>query len=82
MTNVETYQSMPLRLLEVVAPIQRIEPCVQEKLGPIASLQNEAALAQPLTVLRQDEINPVSFQVRECLDDAVWRHDGFVLQHQ
>ena len=38
-----TYQSMGLRLLEIITPIQRIEPRVQEELRPLPVLKHEAA---------------------------------------
>ncbi|KAI4129780.1 MAG: hypothetical protein LQ338_002090, partial [Usnochroma carphineum] len=71
-----TYQSMALRFLEVVAPVQRIEPRVQEELGPVASLQYQAPLTQALAVLRQYQIDPIALEIRKCLDHAVWRRKG------
>ena len=77
-----TYQGVPLRLLKIVAPVQRIEPDVEKKLAPLALPQHEALLAQALAVLGEHEINFIPGQAREGVDDAVGRHDGLVAQHQ
>lgn len=39
----KTNQSVRLRLLEIITPIQRIEPRVQEELRPFPVLEHEAA---------------------------------------
>lgn len=73
---------MRLGLLEVVAPIQRIKPRVEQELGPVAVAHDEAPRREAVLVLRQREVDLLAAQVREGADDAVGRDDGLVLDHQ
>lgn len=75
-------QSMPLGLLKVVAPVQGIEPGVQEKLGPVSVPHDHASARQSFLVLRQDEVDPRPLQMREGLDHAVGWYDGLVDDHE
>lgn len=74
-------QRMPLRLLEIIAPIQGIEPRVQQILGPLAVADHHAVLAQPFVVLRQDKVDVGALQVAEGLDHTVGRDHAAVDQH-
>ena len=78
----QTYQSMALGLLEIIPPIQRIEPTVQKEAPPLPLPHHETPLTQRLRILRQHQVDLVALQVAERPDHAVWRHDGFVLEHQ
>ena len=75
------YQSVRVCLLEIVRPVQRIKPGVEEELAPLASTENEAALCQPDLILGNDEIDLVRFKVGECFDDAIWRYHWVVFEH-
>lgn len=76
-----TYQRVRLGLLEVVAPVQRVEPGVEEEFGPVPVAEDEAAGRQALLVLGHDKVNVVALEVRKGLDDAVRRDHGQVLDH-
>lgn len=73
---------MNLGLGKFIGAEQRVEPEVQEEARKVAVLEHETTRAEVLAVLRQDEIDILPLQMRECLDDAVRRHDRDILQHQ
>ena len=75
-------QSMPLRLLKVITPVERVIPRIQEELGPLSGSDQQTASRQTLPILRDDKIHPLAFEVGEGLYDAVGRHDGFVGDHE
>ena|SRR6266536_1676822 len=77
----DTYQSMCIRLLKIVRAVQRIKPSVEEEFTPISSSNDETAWRQPLSVLREHEIDLVSFQMWEGLDNAVWWDNRLILEH-
>lgn len=72
---------MTLRLHEIVAPVQRIEPDIQKESAPITLFEDEASRTQIFLVLRNDKVHVSSLQVRKGLDDAVRGHDGNILEH-
>lgn len=72
---------MAFRLLEIIASIQWVKPGIKEKFGPFSTPYNEAALTQPLIILREHQIYLVCLQMRECLDHTVRRNDRLVLEH-
>lgn len=73
---------MILSLLEVVAPVDRIKPYVQEVLGPLSVLDNETAWRQAVLVLSDDQVDPIALEIAESLDDTVWWHDGSIGDHE
>lgn len=75
-------QSMALSLLKVVAPIQRVEPRVQEILSPVPTPDDHAAAGKTLLILAEHEVDPLALQVWERLDHAVGGHDGLVDDHE
>jgi hypothetical protein len=75
-------QRMEFGLLEIIAAVDRIEPHVQEVLGPLAIPQYETARCKPVFVLGDNEIDAVALEVRKRLDDAVGRNDGRVGNHE
>lgn len=75
-------ERVALRFLEIVAAVQRVVPGIEEELGPIGVANEQTSASQTLSVLREDEVDALAFQVRERLDHAVGRHDGLVCQHQ
>lgn len=75
-------QRMRLRLLEVVASVDRIEPRVQEVLGPLSIPNNEAVLRQSIFVLSNNKIYPISFEVSERFDDTVWWYYRLMDDHE
>ena len=77
----KTYQCVSLGFLKIVAAVEWVEPCVQEELGPFASAEDEAALAETLAILCENEIDLVAFEVGEGPDDAVGGYDGLVPEH-
>ena len=79
--GVETYQGVAFGFLEIIIPVQRIEPTVQEKPRPVPLSDDEAPLTQRFRVLSEDKVDLVAFQMAECFDDAVWWDDGLVFQH-
>lgn len=78
----DVFQRMALGLLEVVAAVQRVEPGVEEELGPFSTAQDQASARESLVVLGQDEVNPIAFQMAEGLDHAVRGHNGLVNEHE
>ena len=74
-------QRMTLRLLKVITPIDRIEPSIQEELGPLSVPHNKATRRQSIFVLCNDEIYSVALEVTESFDDAIGRYDGCVGDH-
>lgn len=73
---------MCLGLLKVIAPINRIEPRLEEELGPVTVPHHQAARREALLVLREHKMDVVAAQVAERLDDAVGRDDRMILNHQ
>lgn len=47
----DVLQRMAFSLLEVVAPVKRVEPGVEEELGPVTLADKERALREALGVL-------------------------------
>lgn len=78
----KTHQSMRLRLLKIITPIQRIKPRIQEELRPVPVLEHKTPRTQSLSVLRQHQIDSIAVQVSECFDHAVGRDDGIITQHE
>ena len=78
----DVLERVALGFLEIVAAVQRVEPGVQEELGPLGVADQQAAAREALAVLREDEVDALAFEVREGLDDAVRRHDGLVGDHE
>lgn len=78
----DTYQGVLLRVLEVVETEQRIVPCVEEVICPLAAPHNHAPGRQTVCVLREDELHLLGRHVAVRLDDGLGRHDGHVAQHQ
>jgi hypothetical protein len=70
-----------LGFLEVVGLIQRVHPCFDKELSPVAILEDVTVSYQPNFVLADDKIRVLAPQVREGLDDTVWRHYRPVLDH-
>jgi len=77
-----THQRMPLGLLEIITPIQRIEPTIQKEPRPLPPPHHKTPRTQRLRILRQHQVDLVRRQVREGPDHAVRRHHGLVLEHQ
>ena len=78
----DVFECVGLCFLEVVASIYRVEPCVEEILGPLAVFDDEAAGCQTLFVLGDDEVYPVALEVGKGFDDGVWGYDGCVCDHE
>lgn len=78
----KVFQRMRLRVLKVVAPIQRVEPRIQQKVRPVSSSHQEAVIAQRVLVLRQDEVDVRGGFVVEGFDYAVRWDDGLVGDHE
>ena len=74
-------QSMGLGLLEVVTPVDRVKPAVQEKLCPLPIPNYKTTRRQPVLVLCDDEIYSVALEVAKGLDNAIRGYDGSVGQH-
>jgi hypothetical protein len=74
-------ERMELGFLEVVAPVDGVEPDVQKVLCPLAVANDKAAWRQSVLVLGEDEVYAITLQVAECLDDAVGRDDGRIGHH-
>ena len=74
-------EGVRLSLLEVVSAVDGVEPDIEEVVGPVAAADEEAGNAEPVAVLRDDEVDARALEVGKCLDDAVGRHDGLVGQH-
>ena len=72
---------MQLRLLEIIRPVQRIKPCIQEKLSPLTLAHDETLSRNTLFVLSQDDIHAVRGQGLGGLNDAIGRYDGNVSEH-
>ena len=75
------YQCVGFGLLEVVAAIERVEPCVQEEFRPFASPEDETTLTETLAVLCEDQVDLVAFEVCEGPDDTVWWYHGLIPKH-
>lgn len=73
---------MCLGPLEVIAPINRIKPRLEHKLGPLPVAHDKTAHRQTVLILRQNELHIAALEVAERLDDAVGRYDGLVFLHQ
>lgn len=73
---------MRLSLREIITPVQRIKPRIQEELGPLGIPDEETTGTQILLILRNHQINVLPAQVAEGADHAVGRHHGLVLDHQ
>lgn len=73
---------MSLGLLEVVTPVEGVHPGFGEELGPIAVSNHYAVGDHAEIVLADDEVGIAALEVRKRLDDAVWRHNGVILDHQ
>lgn len=78
----DVLERVALGFLEIVAAVQRVEPGVQEELGPVGIADEQASARQTFAVLREHEIDALAFEVREGLDDAVGGHDGLVGDHE
>lgn len=68
-------------LLEVVGPVDRVEPSIQEELCPFSVADYKTTWCQSVLILRNDKINPIALQIAECLDDAFRRNDGGIGEH-
>lgn len=73
---------MTFCFLKIITSIQRIKPGVEEEFCPISLPKNEAPLTQAFTILRENEIYLVTFQVRKGLDHTIWGNDRDVPVHQ
>ena len=73
---------MSFCFLKIIAAIERVEPRVQEELRPFAPPYYKATLTETFSILREDQIDLVAFEVCECSDDAVRRDHGLIPQHQ
>lgn len=80
--NSISYQSMSLCFRKIIRSKKRIKPDVQEEPRIISLFQNEASGTDILAILSHDEVDVAFFQVRECLDDTIWRYHGEFLQHE
>ena len=85
----DVLKGVALRFLEVVATVQRVEPGVQEELGPVVALfctagvaEQEAAVREVVAILGEDEGGFGGGEVGEGVDDAVGGHDGDVFEHE
>lgn len=78
----KTYQCVSLGFLEIVAAVERVEPCVQEELRPFTPPDQEAPLAETFVILCEDQINLVALQMRKGPDDTVWWNDWLIPDHQ
>lgn len=72
---------MRLSLREIITPVQRIKPRIQEELSPLGIPDEETTWTQILLILRNHQINVLPAQVAEGTDHAVGRHHGLVLDH-
>lgn len=77
-----TYQRVSFSLLEVVTPIKRIHPGLDEELGPVSITNHHTVCDQATVVLAHDELGIVSLEMRKCLDDAVGGYNWVILDHQ
>lgn len=73
---------MCICFLEVVRAIQWIEPRIQEEFCPISVSDNHARRRQTVFVLRDDQVNLTSLEIRKRLDNTVWRYDGLILEQK
>lgn len=64
--------------LEVVRPVEGIEPHVEEEASPVAATHNEAFLAKSLAVLCNNEIDITTVGMPEGAYDAVGGYNRFV----
>lgn len=74
-------QRVRLGFLEIVAPVDGIEPGVEEVLGPLPIPYDDAGRHQALLVLCDDEVYSVALEISESLDDTVRGHYGLVGDH-
>lgn len=77
----KTYQCMCLRMFEIIAPIQRVKPSIEQESRPFTPLDNKAPWDQALLVLANYQVDIFFFQIAECLDDAIRWHDWHVFLH-
>ncbi len=73
---------MRLGPLEVIGPVNRIEPRLQKELGPLSVPDDEAAGRQPLLVLRENDVHVLSLEMAESLNNAIRWNDGKVFLHE
>ena len=72
---------MRLRLLEIIAPIQRIKPRLEKEPRPLPVPDHHTPRRDARLVLRNHQIHILRLQMTKSLDDAVGRHDRHVLLH-
>lgn len=73
---------MNLGLSKIIPPEQRIKPEIKEESRKIALPKDKAPRIQIILIARNDEVDVASFQVRKCPDDAIWRDDRNILEHE
>lgn len=76
-----TYQGVRLCLYKVIVPIQWIGPDIEEEIRELSLSNHKAPSAQIRVINCEDKLYILRSEVREGLDDAVWRHDRDVLEH-
>lgn len=64
-------QRVELCFLEIVRPVDRVEPHIEEVLCPLAISDGEAAGRKAVFVLCKYKVYPVALEVAECLNNAV-----------
>lgn len=85
----DVLERVALSFLEIISPVQRVEPRVQEELGPVIALfatagiaQQKAAVCEIVAVLGKDQRGLLSGEVGEGVDDAVGGDNGDVFEHK
>ena len=76
-----TYQGVRLCLHKVIAPIQWIGPDIEEEVRELSLSNHKTPSAQIRIVKGKNELYILRGEVREGLDDAIWRYDRNVLEH-
>lgn len=78
----QTYESVDLGLLEVVAPVERIVPGIEEELRPFRVSYYHTIGGHSPCILRDHKVNIVGFERLVRMDDAIRKSDRLVAHHQ
>lgn len=76
-----THQSMCLGLLEIITPVNRVKPRLQQKSRPLRVAQHKARCGESFLILCEHKVDILPTQVRESLDNTIRRHDRVVDEH-
>lgn len=76
------YQRMSLGFLEIKVPIHGIKPCLNKKLGPFPIANDHTLVYQAFLVLAHNKVDILASKMGKGLDNAIWRDDRVVLDHQ